>query len=110
MNTTLDLIVAVKRENNPKREFLILNKFQGKHLPAVPSKAFRMFEELGEKVKATIGEEKVLVIGFAETATAIGTKVATYLQMPCMQTTREVIPNVEYLFFSEEHSHAMEQK
>mgnify|MGYP000267290911 CR=1 FL=1 len=27
-----------------------------------------------------------------------------------IQTTREVIPGVNYLFFSEEHSHATEQK
>jgi len=52
----------------------------------------------------------VLVIGFAETATAIGAAVAVDMNTNYIQTTREIIDGVDYLFFSEEHSHATEQK
>lgn len=55
-------------------------------------------------------DERLLVIGFAETATAIGAGVAVLLNAKYIQTTREDIADVEYLFFSEEHSHATEQK
>ena len=50
------------------------------------------------------------MIGFAETATAIGAQAAITLGTKYIQTTREVIPDVSYLFFSEAHSHATEQK
>ena len=49
-------------------------------------------------------------MGFAETATAIGAQAAITVGADYIQTTREVIPGVNYLFFSEEHSHATEQK
>lgn len=45
-----------------------------------------------------------------ETATAIGAEIAVCLGAKYIQTTREVIEGVEYLYFSEEHSHATEQK
>ena len=50
------------------------------------------------------------MVGFAETATAIGAAVAIECQAAYMQTTREVIDGVDYLYFSESHSHATEQK
>lgn len=50
------------------------------------------------------------MIGFAETATAIGAQAAITLETKYIQTTREVIPDARYLFFSEAHSHATEQK
>lgn len=50
------------------------------------------------------------MIGFAETATAIGAQAAITLGTKYIQTTREVIPDARYLFFSEAHSHATEQK
>lgn len=110
MKYTTDLVSVLKRENNLKRKYLLLNKAQGKHYPAMPLDALEMFECLGKKIEPYIKKEKILVIGFAETATAIGTKIAMYLNTLCMQTTREDFKNLDYIFFSEEHSHATEQK
>lgn len=105
-----DLVRIAKRENNKKRNYLVVNKLQGKHIAVEPTKAFKMFKELAEVVMEQYPKEKILFIGFAETATAIGASVSSYFDAFYMQTTREVSPNVEYLYFSEEHSHATEQK
>lgn len=105
-----DLVRIAKRENNNKRAYLVVNRLQGKHIPVKPREALGMFRELAAQLKESFAEEKLLLIGFAETATAIGAAVAAELGADYMQTTREVIPGVEYLYFSEEHSHATEQK
>ena len=44
-------------------------------------------------------DEKLLLVGFAETATAIGAQAAITVGADYIQTTREVIPGVNYLFF-----------
>ncbi len=105
-----DWIGIAKRENNTKRSYLVVNRLQGKHVPVSPQAAFGMFDALAEKLKAAYGQEKLLVIGFAETATAIGARLAVQLGAYYIQTTREQIPDAEYLFFLESHSHATEQK
>lgn len=105
-----DLVRIAKRENNKKRNYLVVNPLQGKHIPVAPHRAFEMFDALAELLRETYRGERLLLIGFAETATAIGARVALQLGCFYMQTTREVIPGVEYLFFSESHSHATEQK
>lgn len=105
-----DLVRIAKRQNNKKRNYLVVNRLQGKHIPVKPQEAFKMFNELADKIKDVYSKEKILIVGFAETATAIGAAVASRLKVPYIQTTREVIEGVEYLFFSEEHSHATEQK
>ena len=105
-----DVVTICKRIKNSKRDFLFVNPLQGKNLHVNPSKSIDLFEELVLQIKTSIPEsEKVIVIGFAETATAIGNYIAS--RMPnCiyyMQTTRENIPNKEPLLtFQEEHSHA----
>ena len=38
MYTEQDLIKIAKRQNNKKRNYLIVNKLQGKHIPVIPSK------------------------------------------------------------------------
>lgn len=107
------IVHICKRMNNSKRDFLFVNPLQGKHLHVAPSKTFTLFDELVNQVKRVLSDEKVIVIGFAETATAIGHYLATSLLPNCiyyMQTTREFIPKGESLLdFKEEHSHAMEQ-
>lgn len=103
-------ISIAKRENNSKRGYLIVNPSQGKHIPVSPSVSLSVFEELAKLIEGKYENESLLFIGFAETATAIGAQVAISSGMPYMQTTREIIPGVEYIFFSEEHSHATEQK
>jgi hypothetical protein len=110
MYTETNLIRIARRENNTKRNYLVVNMLQGKHIPVSPSIAFNMFESLAQNIKKTCENEKILFIGFAETATAIGSVVASCFDAYYIQTTRESIPETEYLFFSEEHSHATEQK
>ncbi len=105
-----NFIKIAKRENNNKRSYLVVNALQGKHIAIEPSKAFLMFDELALKIKERYQDEKLLLIGFAETATAIGAAVASYCDTWYMHTTRETLENVKYIYFSEQHSHATEQK
>ncbi|MBQ9142216.1 MAG: phosphoribosyltransferase domain-containing protein [Lachnospiraceae bacterium] len=110
MYSESDLVRIAKRENNTKRNYLVVNRLQGKHIPVKPSAAVEMFQELAEALKGAYVGENLLLVGFAETATAIGAAVAVELGTKYIQTTREIIPEAEYIFFSEEHSHATEQK
>ena len=105
-----DLVKIAKRENNSKRNYLVVDPLQGKHVPVEPSKALNLFKSLASKLQGKYEGERLLLIGFAETATAIGAQAAITLVTKYIQTTREVIPDVSYLFFSEAHSHATEQK
>ena len=105
-----DLVRIAKRENNTKRSYLVVDPLQGKHVPVEPSKALNLFKSLAEKLQGKYEGERLLLIGFAETATAIGAQAAITLGTKYIQTTREVIPHARYLFFSEAHSHATEQK
>lgn len=105
-----ELVRVAKRQNNNKRKYLVVNRLQGKHIPVNGQEAFAMFDELAEIVKKSYSGEKLLLAGFAETATAIGARMAVKLNSSYIQTTRENIPNVEYLYFTESHSHATEQK
>lgn len=109
MYTESDFVRIAKRENNPKRNYLVVNPLQGKHIPVSPGKAMWVFSELARLLKI-YKDEKILVVGFAETATAIGAFLAIALGADYIQTTREKMPGAEYLFFSEEHSHATEQR
>ncbi|MEH7117087.1 phosphoribosyltransferase family protein [Neobacillus vireti] len=121
---------------NKKRSFLFISKVLGKHLPIEPNKGLLIAALLGarylEKVKGLKCREKdrllslfieggsfssspfivassnPLIIGFAETATALG-----HAFFDCFQearffhTTREDISGVEpVITFEEEHSHA----
>lgn len=110
MYTEQELVRIARRENNNKRKYLVVNRLQGKHIPVKPSEALAMFRALADTIKGRYGDEKLLVIGFAETATAVGAAVAAELGADYMQTTREIVPDAGYLYFSEEHSHATEQK
>lgn len=108
---TEDMLVRIaKRENNTKRNYLVVDPLQGKHIPVVPSQALELFQTLAKRVECAYQGERLLLVGFAETATAIGAQAAISLGAEYMQTTRELIDGVDYLFFSEEHSHATEQK
>ena len=103
-----DLIQVAKRENNPKRHYLYVNPLQGKHLPVSPSRSLALFASLAEEAAQRFAGERLLVVGFAETATAIGAALAYgagNVDFYC-STTREALPGADYLFFSESHSHA----
>lgn len=105
-----DIVAVAKRKNNKKRNYLVVNRLQGKHIPVSPKSAFDMFGELADVVKKKYEGQKLLVIGFAETATAIGTHVARETDSYYIQTTREEVEGAEYIYFSESHSHATEQR
>ncbi|MDU2491813.1 MAG: phosphoribosyltransferase domain-containing protein [Clostridium celatum] len=112
-----DLIIMGKRINNPKRNFLFISKVLGKHIEAKPS----ICKEIGLKLARLIfdkeeksykNNEKISVIGFAETATGLGMAVASYIKN-CyyITTTRECITELKSILkFEEEHSHATTHK
>ena len=107
-----ELVKLAKRDNNKKRTFLLVNSLQGKHIPMSPIKSLELFKTLFEKLTEKYPKESFLIIGFAETATAIGAAIAVECPENTMyiQTTREIMQGSECLFFSEVHSHATEQK
>lgn len=107
-----DLLRLAKRFHNIKRTYLLMNPLQAKHMSVQPAKAIEMFRVLGRKIKDSY-DEIGLVIGFAETATAVGMAVAEEISGDCIyiHTTREVVPEENtWIEFSEEHSHAVDQK
>lgn len=110
MYTEQQLVGIAKRENNNLRKYLVLNKLQGKHVPVRPKDAFAMFDALAEEVGVHYKGESLLLVGFAETATAIGARLSIKLGTWYIQTTREAVPEADYLYFTESHSHATEQK
>lgn len=110
MYTENEIVAIARRENNNKRKYLVVNRLQGKHVPVIPSKALDMFQELGKLIQKEYTGERLLIIGFAETATAIGASLAIRADSYYMQTTREKEEGVTYLYFTESHSHAAEQK
>lgn len=110
MYTEPQLVRIAKRENNNARKYLVVNALQAKHIPADPRSALKLFSALADELKEAYPSERLLLVGFAETATAIGAALASQLDSHYMQTTREDIQNVEYLFFTESHSHAAEQR
>lgn len=110
--TENELLRLAKRVNNTKRTYLLVDPMQGKHMPVSPSAALEMMYALGRKATEKYPETR-LVIGFAETATAVGAAVAESISGDCayIHTTRENIADVaEWAEFLEEHSHAAEQR
>ena len=101
-----------KRFHNRKRTYLLVNPLQAKHIPVSPTRALAMMNALGDQLAKRYPDTR-LVIGFAETATAIGAAVAGRISPDCvyLHTTREDFPAAEqWIEFQEEHSHAVEQK
>ena len=122
-----DIIKMAKRHNNPKRDFLFVNTLLGKHIAVQGRDALMMHRALGDKVYELFKEKgwenkKVLLVGFAETATALAQNIMFYSlkfkeKFPLnivgyTQTTREDLPSNQYtnIAFEEEHSHATSQK
>ena len=113
MQYTKEHILRIaKRFQNKKRAYLLVNPLQAKHMPCSPSVSLQMMRTFGNMLAETYPNTK-LIISFAETATAIGTAVASCFAKDCVyiQTTREEVDGVEkWIDFLEEHSHATEQK
>ncbi len=98
--------LALRR--NPRRAHLLVSRVLGKHVPVVPEAALSAAASLADRVLMVTGEsaDGFLVLGFAETATALGHAVAAALPGAyCVLSTRR--PGAETIAFAEEHSHAV---
>lgn len=106
-----DLVRLAKRDNNTIRPYLYVNPLQGKHIPTKPEDIMAMCRELAEMINVAYPDEKLYVIGLAETATGIAAAVCHFLDNVIFyqNTTREYQEEEEYLFFTESHSHATDQ-
>ncbi|MDR0804538.1 MAG: phosphoribosyltransferase family protein [Oscillospiraceae bacterium] len=124
-NLPENIQIAV-REKNDKRAVLFVNELLGKHIPVSPSRVRKCFHKFAGLVSEFIetnypdaGKKKspILLIGFAETATALSKSLYDDLsddfQIDYACTTREErlgqelgIPPI--VRFKEEHSHAPE--
>jgi len=94
---------------NLKRGFLFISKVLGKHIPTKPSLMTQNFQELANLIKDRIDDQPTLIIGFAETATALGHGVFENLNCSnCeyIHTTRYQTSKDRLVEFMEEHSHA----
>ena len=112
MYTVKDTLRLAKRYNNTKRSYLLVNPLQAKHIPVSPTESLNMMNALGKKLSEKYPKTK-LIVGFAETATAIGAAIAECFSSNCVyvHTTRESMPKViDWVCSAEEHSHATEQK
>lgn len=109
---------VVKRNKNKKRQYLFINNYLGKHIPVRGQQVLSLFDELYDEIASNIQRnENVLIIGFAETATAIGAHIMNIASKEndfnptyYIQTTREKINNLPFISFEEEHSHSTTQK
>lgn len=111
MKTEPDIKIALRDSKAATRPYALVNPRLAKHMPAEPSQALEYFMRLGEKVAAICARGRVLVIGFAETATAVGAAVASAIENAVyVHTTREQMPDGKLAAeFEEEHSHAKNQ-
>lgn len=105
-------MLALRR--NPRRAHLIVSFLLGKHMPVPAEVPLAAAAALGALVRGEL-DHTPYVLGFAETATALGHGVARVCstaggQAPYAHTTRRTLPSgADVLCFEEEHSHAVEQ-
>ncbi len=106
----LDALVGLALRRNPRRAHLLVSRVLGKHLPVAPSTALAVGADLAGLVRDLPGYPAAggLVIGYCETATALGHTVADGLpDSHYLHTTRRDLPGVPpVLEFTESHSHA----
>ncbi|MET8797601.1 phosphoribosyltransferase [Nocardia sp. NPDC004568] len=102
-----DLVQPGLRKN-PRRAHLLVSTVLGKHLPTDPVRVRDAGDRLGDLVRAVLGEQDAVVLGFAETATGLGHCVAARIDAACyLHSTRRVVPGAVTLTgFEEGHSHA----
>jgi orotate phosphoribosyltransferase len=107
------LEVGLRR--NPNRAQLLVSRVLGKHIPAPVSDVLSAAHALGAAVRSACEGQTPVVIGFAETATALGHGVAAVSAAdggpaPYLHTTRRPAPDgARVIRFCEEHSHAADQ-
>ncbi len=112
MYTANDVFALARRRHNTKRSYLLVNPLQAKHIPVRPSAAVGMMSCLGDRIAEKVPGAS-LVIGFAETATAVAALAAERLGPGCgyIHTTREFLSDGgDRIGFLEEHSHAAEHE
>ncbi len=108
-------MVSLALRRNPRRAHLLVSALLGKHIPVPATDVLAAADRLGVLVHASLPAAPVVVLGFAETATALGHGVALALRLRGMEVTyahttrRPVPPDLAALSFDEEHSHAVEQ-
>ncbi|MCM3925954.1 phosphoribosyltransferase domain-containing protein, partial [Frankia sp. AiPs1] len=126
----LDALVGLALRRNPRRAHLLVSRVLGKHLPVAPGAGLAAGADLAALVRALPGfpvdgaaaaahhgdtvqngegaRTGPLVIGYCETATALGHAVADGLAgSHYLHTTRRDLPAVPpVLEFTESHSHA----
>ncbi|WP_432084012.1 phosphoribosyltransferase [Streptomyces sp. WAC 04229] len=101
--------LALRR--NPKRAHLLVSNVLGKHVPQSPSVVHGHGVALGRRVRDLLGAGTAghaVVLGYAETATALGHSVADGLgAAPYLHSTRRPVAGVGRAGgFEESHSHA----
>lgn len=102
----VDDLVELALRRNPRRAQLLVSTVLGKHVPADPRLVYERATQLA-RATAQCVDEPALVIGYAETATALGHVVASVLGAPYLHSTRRAVPGVASMIeFDEVHSHA----
>lgn len=109
----LDALCDFAARANPKRGFLIVSKVLGRHLPAAPAAMRGAMDRLGQQLPTDV-PGPVVVLGMAETATALGQGVfAAYLEasgrkdVVYLQSSRQIVDGATRVAsFEEGHSHA----
>jgi adenine/guanine phosphoribosyltransferase-like PRPP-binding protein len=97
--------LALRRRST--RAHLLVSHVLGKHIPLDPRTAYAIGMRLGGYTRDVLDGEPAVVIGYAETATALGHAVADELSVTCLHSTRRTVPGMRpALTFQESHSHA----
>ncbi|WP_063753323.1 phosphoribosyltransferase [Streptomyces sp. NRRL S-87] len=104
-------LLGLALRRNPKRAHLLVSNVLGKHVPQSPSTVYDAGYGLGRRVRDLLGPDeaaRAVVLGYAETATALGHCVADGLgSAPYLHSTRRPVPGVNTAGgFEESHSHA----
>ncbi|MFI6348797.1 phosphoribosyltransferase [Streptomyces sp. NPDC050560] len=104
-------LLGLALRRNPKRAHLLVSNVLGKHVPQDPAVVIGHGRRLGERVRELLGEEdtaRAVVLGYAETATALGQCVADGMEHArCLHSTRRPVPGARGAGgFEESHSHA----
>lgn len=104
-------LLGLAVRDNARRAHLLVSNVLGKHVPQRPEVVHGAGVALGRRVRALIGPDaaaRAVVLGYAETATALGHSVADGIgTAPYLHSTRRAVPGVGPAgHFEESHSHA----
>lgn len=109
-DASLPDLLGLALRRNPKRAHLLVSHVLGKHIPQSPSVVHGHGVALGRRVRELLGDAAAdaVVLGYAETATALGHSVADGLgTVPYLHSTRRPVAGVATAGgFEESHSHA----